>query len=231
MGNQIPSSTSRRGFIGSIAAGTAAFGISTLGASLPLKAEPVTPYKPDDPDAWFNKIAGKHRVVFDAPEPKGMFPFAWPKVFLMTNEKTGTATKDCSVVVVLRHEAIPYAMEDRLWEKYKFGEMFKITDSKTNAPSVRNPFWKPMPGDFKIPGVGEVQIGINQLQDDGVMFCVCDMAMTVMSAAAAQGMNMDPAEVKKDWVAGVLPGIPLMPSGVWAVGRAQEHGCAYVFAG
>jgi hypothetical protein len=44
-------------------------------------------------------------------------------------------------------------------------------------------------------------------------------------------MNMDPAEVKKDWVAGVLPGIPLMPSGVWAVGRAQEHGCAYVFAG
>jgi hypothetical protein len=122
-------------------------------------------------------------------------------------------------------------MEDRLWEKYKFGEMFKITDPKTNAPSVRNPFWKPMPGDFKIPGVGEVQIGINQLQDDGVMFCVCDMAMTVMSAAAAQGMKMDPAEVKKDWVAGVLPGIPLMPSGVWAVGRAQEHGCAYVFAG
>jgi hypothetical protein len=57
------------------------------------------------------------------------------------------------------------------------------------------------------------------------------MAMTVMSAAAAQGMKMDPAEVKKDWVAGVLPGIPLMPSGVWAVGRAQEHGCAYVFAG
>jgi len=69
------------------------------------------------------------------------------------------------------------------------------------------------------------------LQNDGVMFCVCDMAMTVFSAVVAKGMNMDAAAVKKEWVAGVLPGIQVVPSGVWAVGRAQEHGCAYCFAG
>ena len=45
------------------------------------------------------------------------------------------------------------------------------------------------------------------------------------------GNNADPAAVKKEWVAGVLPGIQVVPSGVWAVGRAQEHGCAYCFAG
>jgi len=28
-----------------------------------------------------------------------------------------------------------------------------------------------------------------------------------------------------------LPGIQPVPSGVWAIGRAQEHGCAYCFAG
>jgi len=38
-------------------------------------------------------------------------------------------------------------------------------------------------------------------------------------------------DVKKDWVANLLPGIQVVPSGVWAVGRAQEHKCAYVFAG
>jgi intracellular sulfur oxidation DsrE/DsrF family protein len=32
-------------------------------------------------------------------------------------------------------------------------------------------------------------------------------------------------------VSGVLPGIQVVPSGVWALGRAQEHDCAYVFAG
>ena len=135
------------------------------------------------------------------------------------------------MVVILRHDGIPYAMENRLWEKYKFGELFKIDDEKTKAPSIRNMFWQPKPGDFKVPGIGEVAIGINELQASGVMFCVCDMALTVFSAVTAQNMNMDAAAVKKDWVSGILPGIQIVPSGVWAVGRAQEHGCAYCFAG
>jgi intracellular sulfur oxidation DsrE/DsrF family protein len=29
----------------------------------------------------------------------------------------------------------------------------------------------------------------------------------------------------------VHPGIQVVPSGVWALERAQKHGCAYVFAG
>jgi intracellular sulfur oxidation DsrE/DsrF family protein len=44
-------------------------------------------------------------------------------------------------------------------------------------------------------------------------------------------MKMDAAEVKKEWVAGLLPGIQVVPSGVWAIGRAQERGCGYIFAG
>jgi intracellular sulfur oxidation DsrE/DsrF family protein len=223
--------TSRRGFLGSLAAGTTALGISALAAPLNLHAEPTQENNAEDADAWFNKIKGKHKVIFDATRPHEVMPFAWPKVFLLTNEKTGTPAKDCSVVVVLRHDAIPYAFPDSLWAKYKFGEMFKADDPATKAASIRNPFWKPKPGDFKIPGIGEVQIGINELQDNGVMFCVCDMAITVYSAVAAGMMNTDAAEVKKEWVAAVLPGIQVVPSGVWAVGRAQEHGCSYIFAG
>jgi len=44
-------------------------------------------------------------------------------------------------------------------------------------------------------------------------------------------MKMEGADVKKEWVAGLLPGVQVMPSGVWAVGRAQEHGCTYCYAG
>ena len=122
-------------------------------------------------------------------------------------------------------------MESRLWEKYKFGEFFKIDDPKTKAPSVRNMFWQPGPDDFQVPGIGPVAIGINDLQASGVMFCACNMAITVLSTVVAQHMKLDAEEVKKDWVAGILPGIQVVPSGVWAVGRAQEHGCAYCFAG
>jgi intracellular sulfur oxidation DsrE/DsrF family protein len=74
-----------------------------------------------------------------------------------------------------------------------------------------------------------VQIGINELQESGAMFCVCNMAITVFSAAIAQASNTDAGEVKNDFLSGVLPGVQVVPSGVWAVGRAQEHGCAYCF--
>ena len=224
--------THRRGFLGVLAAGAAAIGLATIASPLRLAATPGMPATdPTDPDAWFNQVKGKHRMVLDVPRPHEIFPFAWSKVFLMTNAATGTPEKNNSVIVVLRHDGIPYAFEDRIWAKYKFGEVFKIDDPATKAPSLRNPFWKPKPGDFKIPGIGNVDIGIDQLQDSGVLFCVCDMAMTVYSAALAQGMNGDPAEIKKEWISGLLPGVQPMPSGIWAVGRAQEHGCTYCFAG
>ena len=226
-----PKQTSRRGFLGSLAAGTTALGISAIATPLNLHAETIQETNADDPDAWFAKIKGKHRVIFDATRPHEVFPFAWPKVYLLTNQATGTPPKDCSVVVVLRHDAICYAFQDSLWAKYKFGEMFKANDPRTNAPSVRNPFWKPAPGDFKIPGVGAVEIGINELQDNGVMFCVCDVAITVYTAIVADKATANAADIKKEWIAGLLPGIQVVPSGVWAVGRAQEHNCAYISVG
>jgi intracellular sulfur oxidation DsrE/DsrF family protein len=149
----------------------------------------------------------------------------------MTNEATGALEKDCCAVVVLRHTAIPYAFEHRLWEKYKFGEVFKAMDPATDKPSLRNPFWKPTNGAFTVPGIGEVKIGINELQTSGVLFCVCSAAITVFSNSVAKELNTNAEEITKDWMSGLIPGIQPMPSGVWALGRAQEKGCAYIFAG
>ena len=224
----IENTSPRRKFLGNVAAGAAALGLLSIPSS--LKAAPSLFEGPGtDADEWFKKIKGKHRIVFDVTKPNGVFPFAWPKVFLLTNEKTGTPAKENTVVVVLRHDGIPYAFEDRLWSKYKFGEVFKVDDATTKTPATKNPFWKSV--DFEIPGVGKVPLSINNLQDDGVMFCVCDMAMTVFSSVVAKDMKMEAADVKKDWLSGLLPGVQVVPSGVWAVGRAQEHDCAYCFAG
>lgn len=229
----IPAANQRRLFLGQVISGAAMLGLSTLAAPLPAKA--TEHWSSDegvsDSDAWFSKIKGKHRIVYDVPNPHEIFPFAWPRVFLLTNEKTGTPSQESNVVVVLRHNAIPFAMQTSLWEKYKFGEHFKVNDPATKAPATRNAFWQPKADDFKVPGIGAVSIGINDLQKDGVMFCVCEMALTVHSAVYASQTNAQPEDIKKEFIAGLLPGVQLVPSGVWAIGRAQEHGCAYCFVG
>ena len=76
-----------------------------------------------------------------------------------------------------------------------------------------------------------VEVGINELQASGVQFVVCNAALTVYSAMAADKMKMKPEEVYNEWKSGVLPGITPVPAGVWALGRAQENKCAYCYAG
>jgi intracellular sulfur oxidation DsrE/DsrF family protein len=231
--------TNRRQFLGTLATGAAAVSFATVTPVLSAHAERPSFFTAEDPDAWFNQIKGKHRIVYDATHPAEIFQFAWPRVFLLTNEQTGTPAKDCSVVVVLRHTAIPYALNSEMWAKYNFGKVFKIeslgpgfqaADAAT-ALSTRNPFWKPSPGDFKLPGFGNLSIGINELQESGVMICVCSAAMIVYSAVVAGMMKMDATTVLNEWKGGMIPGIQPVPSGVWAVGRAQEHGCQYCYVG
>lgn len=240
--NETKEGTNRRSFLGTIATGAAALGLTTMAPSLDAFAGAgnfnTAVY--GDPEDIFKKINGKHRVVFDSPEPNGISVFAWAKVFLLTNAATGTPEKDNSVIIVLRHEAIPYAFNDSMWKKYKFSEMFpksgelggafQAADAAT-AATMRNPMWNAKPGDFKAPGLGPLPIGINELQASGVQFCVCNMAMTVYSGVAAMQTNGKAEDILKEWTANVLPGVQVVPSGVWALGRAAEKQCAYIFAG
>jgi len=225
--------TTRRGFLGSIATGAAAMGLATLSPLQQVHASPESPQipSPEDPaENVFKNLKGKHRIVFDVVEPVWLFPFAWPRVFLLTNMATGTPEKENSVVIVLRHSSIPYAMDSKLWTKYNFAEFFSVKDGE-QKPVTSNVFWKPPKGTFKVPGFGVVEVGINELQDSGVQVVVCNAALTVYSAMAADKMKMKPEEVYAEWKSGLLPGITPVPSGVWAVGRAQENKCAYCYAG
>ena len=231
--NEIKEGTNRRNFLGTLATGAAAVGLSTLTPSLSAFAGEANFDRNvyGDPEEIFKKINGKHRIVFDSPHPHEIYPFAWPRVFLLTNEATGSPNKDVSVMVVLRHSSIGYAMEDKVWEKYNLGKLFAANDPQTKAPATRNPFWKPKAGAYTIPGVGELLIGVNQLQESGVLFCVCAAAINVYSAMIAQEAKLKHEDVKKDFNDALLPGIQPVPSGVWALGRAQEKGCGYIFAG
>lgn len=221
--------SNRRRFLGNVATGAATLGLATLANPMRLAAGALKPSPAADDtsiETWLGKVKGKHRQVFDCMMADSGLPLAWARVFLDTNKAVGVAESDISAVLILRHEAIPLALEDRLWTKYKFDDMFKVTDMMSKKIVSRNVFWKPKQGDLALPGMG-----LNELLDSGVLVGVCDMALTVYSMQAANAMKMTAEECKKDWVSGILPGIQIVPSGVMAVSRAQEHGCTYCWAG
>lgn len=219
MHDMITSPTARRGFLGRIAAFAAGL---TLVAPSGLSAETPSADSAADPalDAWFGKIKGKHKIVFDAPEPNSGMTAIWPRVYL--NSMAATYPGAATAVVILRHAAIPLAMGDALWAKYKFGEMFNIKAG--DSPATKNPY-------ATITGLPIPGLGIAELLKSGVLVGACYVALTVYSSGAAQKMSMDPAAVKAEWIAGLLPGVQVVPSGVLGVARAQEMGCAYCFAG
>lgn len=221
--------THRRGFLGSLAAGAAAISLSRFVAPLTGTAKAANAPMPGPEgsfDAWIGKIKGKHKQVYDAPALNGGMAFAWSRVFYMTNKQVGVAENDVSVVVVLRHDAIPLALGNPAWEQYKLGEFFHIEDAKTKAPAVRNPYYMPAAGELLLP-----DMSIEELSKTGVLFGVCDMALTVYSKFMGEGIGKDPGTIKADWVANLLPGVQIVPSGVLAINRAQEAGCTYCFAG
>jgi hypothetical protein len=229
--SQLP--TPRRGFLGRVAATAAAFGLGQLVPDrLAGQEYPSTPggtgAMPQDPavTAWLNRIKGKYRQVYDMREPHEGLAFAWARVFYLSNQETGVADADTCVAIVLRHSAIPFAMVDEAWAKYKFGEMMSINDPATNAPSLRNFLFKAPPDKLPIPGMG-----IDQLLAAGTLMGVCNMAIKFFAGQVAPKMNMTADQVAQEWRAAVIPGIQVVPSGVWAVNRTQQRGCTYCFAG
>ena len=220
----------RRKFLGTVASGAAAIGIAALARPIDAAAA-MTTNPPGSTDLatfndWLSQIKGSHKQVFDSPEPNGGVPLAWTRVFLMSNTAVGVADGDATAVLVLRHASIGLGMNDAMWEKYGFGELFKMDDPGTKAPAKRNAWYNPTPGQLPLP-----DMGVEALLKSGVLIGLCDMAMSVYSGMIGKKMGVDPATVKKEWVASIFPGIQVVPSGVLAINRAQEHGCTYCYAG
>ncbi|GAA0878278.1 hypothetical protein GCM10009119_12460 [Algoriphagus jejuensis] len=222
-----PTST-RRDFINTLLLTGAAGGIGSLISPTLARADTADKAQAmSEAEEWFKKIKGEHRVVYDGSTPHDGFPIIWNWAFYLSNNQTGSTDEDITAMTVLRHSAIPFALKTELWEKYQLGEFVGVTDNQTQKPSLRNPYYEPKEGDFPVPIIQ----GIKDLQSRGALFCVCDLALNVYSSMKAEQSGADPAAVYAEWKAGILPGIQVVPSGVWALERAQKNGCAYIFAG
>jgi hypothetical protein len=215
--------TPRRGFLGSIAVGAATLALGRL-STADAEVGPLLTAPPVS-DAWIGKLKGKYKQVFDCTSPNEGWGGVFALTFLATTKDALKVTdKDISPVVVYRHFAMPLMLNDATWAKYKVGELIGVKDPKTNAPATRNIFRGDVP---MHPGLTYEQIA----SQGNVILVACNMALTVLSSMAAPKANVSAEQAKADWTAGVLPGVYLAPSGVYAVNRAQMAGCTYAFGG
>jgi hypothetical protein len=217
----------RRAFLGQLAAGAAAgagvLAFTGIAEAMPSVASAaMSAGAAADPEHWLDGLKGKHRQLVDAYDANEGWPLGFTHTFLATQGPKETA----GAVLVLRHFAMPIALQDSVWAKYKIGESLKIMDPGTKQIAQRNPFLKPKSGVLLVD-----DMAIDRLLGRGVVVGACSVALAVLSGMFAANAGVSADVAKQEWTAGILPGITLLPSGVWGVNRAQEKGCTYVAGG
>lgn len=214
----------RRRFLGKLGVASAAM----LGTrALPLEAEtpePPTGTVPWDM-SWLDRLkSAQYRAVIDASVLEdGYAPSLAAGLIGDFHDVHGATDDQVRIVIVARRGGTPLVLGDALWEKFPLGEDTKMND-RDGKPLRRNPFARAREGASPEAGADK----LDALQRRGLILLVCNIAATNWSRGLAEKTKRDFEEVKKEVYANFVPGTIVMPSGVFALMRAQNAGCAYM---
>jgi hypothetical protein len=212
--------TSRRGFLGLMGAGAA---LPVLHSSLQAH-EPLHSVSADWDLTWTRKLTGKHKLVLDAPELERGLPLVRANVIgLQYSEVFGVGMPEVSRVLVLRHNAIQFVMNDAYWARFKVGADTGFT-TPDGAAIGFNPVRIPrdiFPEPFR-------PLMLEPFQQSGGIILACNLALQHLVVPKYAATGMAAAAAYEAAKADMIPGITLQPSGIFAVGVAQESGCSLV---
>lgn len=220
--------TDRRTIIG---AGALIAGAGML-ATAPARGAPASggwsPVR-ETRDGWMDLPGTRHRMVWDT---IGARPFA-EALFYATNyylaNKTGYGldADKLGVIVIARHMSTPFAYSDAIWAKYgtAFAKAAGLEGKEAELARTCNPFM--VPGRAAMAGpAGDAAIAT--VTAKGAHFAVCGMATTYIAGLLANGDAAATKRIDAELAAGLVPNAVMVPAGIVAVNRAQEHG--YTFA-
>lgn len=238
----------RRQFLGHMVGGVAAIG-ATGAATNDLFGESLSGEPPDAlalarawergasqekqtwDMSWTDRVTGKHRQVFDAPEIEEGTVFHQTRAFLQGFTDVYNATDaDCSAVMVIRHAAIPMAVNDSLWDELELGKAFKLKDPETGKAARRNPFLNANTPSSAKYGLLWPDGGLDTLIARGAIALCCNLALFRMVSMIAKREKIEAKPAREKVLANLFPGVIVQPSGIFAVARAQEAGCHYLRA-
>ena len=204
----------RRNFLADVAVGaTGVVALSSLMSDEAFAGEalPSSAAAAEWDLTWIDRLTGKYRTVFDAPEINDGMVFTNASVFMMGFKEVYNATDaDMQAVIVMRHRGVVLAFNDAMWEKYGIGETFKVANAEKRNPWTRD---------------------LATLKDRGATLLACNLAASRQAREFASRLGLNADEVKKDLYANFVPGVIVQTSGVFATIRAQQAGCSFMKSG
>lgn len=211
--------TKRRNFLAQLGVAAAAM---TIDAD-ELRAASTASSSPWD-TSWIDKLASaQYRVVFNGSEIADGAALDFASTFLdHFHEVHGTSDQQTRPVIVFRRLGTTMGFNDAMWAKYSIGHD-RTKDPATGAPARRNVFWKAAPGSST-----DSSTKMETLMGRGLIVLVCAVATNNVGTRLADKNHLDAEEVRKDLKANLVPGGILVPSGIFALIRAQNAGCAYM---
>ena len=227
MDNSLPSRRAVMLGVGS-AVVAAGLGSRSAAAQTPGAFKPAT--HPED--AWLDQRPGTHRIVIDAATADAAGAAMLYANNLCTANKSayaGGADTDLALVVVLRHFATAFAFTDAMWAKYgkAMSAAVAFTDPRTKeAPSTN--LYNATGYGLSLTNLGAT---ISAVTRRGAYFAVCDTASHFLASQIASATKGDPAAIYKELTLNLIPNSRIIPNGVMAVTRSQEHGYSLVYAG
>jgi hypothetical protein len=176
--------------------------------------------------SWIARVeSAQYRVVFNASDISDGAAMNYASTFFAHfHEVHDTADKNTRPVIVFRRLGTAMAFNDEIWNRYSVGEDSRVKDPTTSAPAKRNVFWTAPSG----ASPQQRESMLDSLHQRGLISLVCNVALTNWSRGAAERVHRDAAEVRADVLANLIPGAILVPSGIYALIRAQNAGCAYM---
>jgi hypothetical protein len=194
---------------------------ATAGASASRGAAPRTASKWDM--SWLDRIKKPRRMAFDTREVMAGAALGWVQGYRSGAAEAYGSNDDDATVLILAHASVPIGLGDDMWARMNWGETQKLKDPTTGETTKRNPFIGYKQGD-KFSMVG-AEGGLDTLIAKGTVVLACNVAFTGITIMLANKEKISRDEARTAALAALVPGVILMPNGIFAVGAAQNAGC------
>ena len=179
--------------------------------------------------SWTSKITGKYKAVFDVPEIDSGYGVLrasiWERQYMETLK---AAPSDLSSVVVLRHNGIALAMTQAFWDPYGVAKGKTVLNPVTEQPTDRNPALLSSTRN-EVPAMFD-DAALDKYIARGGVALACNLAFDEMVGLVTKKDGGSPESARKMAIAGLVKGVILQPSGVFAALHAQDVGCKYLRA-